>query len=91
MTASIAFEQSYSGIDGDSASSTELYATAVGAERRAAPAGLGRDGLGGSIRQRCRRLAARIEKIEGFYRVCKAAGLTGRPGRAGAARQRDAT
>ena len=50
MTASICFEQSYSGIDGDSASSTEVVRAAVGAVRSADSAESGGDGLGRSIR-----------------------------------------
>lgn len=79
MTASICFEQSYSGIDGDSASSAELYALL------SALSGLPlRQDLAvtGSIDQhgRVQAIGGVNEKIEGFYRVCKAVGLGGTQG-----------
>ncbi|MGH7907087.1 MAG: S16 family serine protease, partial [Candidatus Binataceae bacterium] len=79
MTASIAFEQSYSGIDGDSASSTELYAllsALSGVPLRQELA------VTGSVDQhgRVQAIGGVNEKIEGFYRVCKAVGLTGSQG-----------
>jgi predicted ATP-dependent protease len=79
MTASIAFEQSYSGIDGDSASSTELYAllsALSGAPIRQDLAVTGSVDQYGTVQA----IGGVNEKIEGFYRVCKAAGLTGRQG-----------
>jgi predicted ATP-dependent protease len=71
MTASICFEQSYSGIDGDSASSTELYAllsALSGVPIRQDMA------VTGSVDQhgRVQAIGGANEKIEGFYRVCKA-------------------
>jgi predicted ATP-dependent protease len=79
MTASIAFEQSYSGIDGDSASSTELYAllsALSGVPIRQELA------VTGSVDQhgRVQAIGGVNEKIEGFYRVCKATGLSGTQG-----------
>ncbi|HTW88680.1 MAG TPA: AAA family ATPase [Candidatus Binataceae bacterium] len=79
MTASIAFEQSYSGIDGDSASSTELYAllsalSGVPIRQELAVTG-SVDQLG-----RVQAIGGVNEKIEGFYRVCKATHLTGTQG-----------
>ena len=79
MTASICFEQSYSGIDGDSASSTELYAL------MSALSGIPlRQDLAvtGSVDQRgtVQAIGGVNDKIEGFYRVCKAVGLTGTQG-----------
>jgi ATP-dependent Lon protease len=79
MSASICFEQSYSGIDGDSASSTELYALL------SALAGVPiRQDLAvtGSVDQRgnVQAIGGVNEKIEGFFRVCKAMGLTGTQG-----------
>ncbi|MFC2099898.1 Lon protease family protein [Candidatus Bipolaricaulota bacterium] len=73
--ASLAFEQSYSMIDGDSASSTELYAIL------SALSGLPiRQGLAvtGSVNQKghVQPIGGVNEKVEGFYRVCKAKGLT---------------
>ncbi len=67
FSASLAFEQSYSMIDGDSASSTELYAILSALADAPIRQGLA---VTGSVNQ----------KIEGFYRVCKAKGLTGDQG-----------
>ncbi|HZO81017.1 MAG TPA: ATP-binding protein [Candidatus Binataceae bacterium] len=79
MTASIAFEQSYSGIDGDSASSTELYAllsALSGVPLRQDLAVTGSVDQYGTVQA----IGGVNEKIEGFYRVCKAIGLTGTQG-----------
>ncbi|MHB8765832.1 MAG: Lon protease family protein, partial [Deferrisomatales bacterium] len=75
FSASIAFEQSYSGIDGDSASSTELYALLS----RLSGLPLRQDlAVTGSVNQlgEIQAIGGVNEKIEGFYRVCKAEGLT---------------
>ena len=79
FSASLAFEQSYSMVDGDSASSTELYAIL------SALSGLPiRQGLAvtGSVNQKgeIQPIGGVNEKVEGFYRVCKAKGLTGEQG-----------
>jgi predicted ATP-dependent protease len=79
MTASICFEQSYSGIDGDSASSTELYALLSAL----ADVPIRQDlAVTGSVDQygTVQAIGGVNEKIEGFYRVCKAVGLTGTQG-----------
>ena len=79
MTASIAFEQSYSGIDGDSASSTELYAllsALSGVPIRQDLAVTGSVDQHGNVQA----IGGANEKIEGYYRVCKAIGLTGTQG-----------
>jgi len=79
MTASICFEQSYSGIDGDSASSTELYAllsALSGVPIRQDLAVTGSVDQFGTVQA----IGGINDKIEGFYRVCKAGGLTGRQG-----------
>jgi predicted ATP-dependent protease len=79
MTASIAFEQSYSGIDGDSASSTELYvllSALSGVPLRQDLAVTGSVDQYGTVQA----IGGVNEKIEGFYRVCKAVGLTGTQG-----------
>ena len=79
MTASICFEQSYSGIDGDSASSTELYAllsVLSGVPLRQDLAVTGSVDQFGTVQA----IGGVNEKIEGFYRVCKAIGLTGTQG-----------
>lgn len=79
MTASICFEQSYSGIDGDSASSTELYALLSALSGVPIRQDLA---VTGSVDQygQVQAIGGVNEKIEGFYRVCKAAGLTGQQG-----------
>lgn len=79
MTASICFEQSYSGIDGDSASSTELYgllSALSGVPIRQDLAVTGSVDQFGTVQA----IGGVNDKIEGFYRVCKATGLTGRQG-----------
>jgi predicted ATP-dependent protease len=79
MTASIAFEQSYSGIDGDSASSTELYALLSALSNVPLRQDLA---VTGSVDQygTVQAIGGVNEKIEGFYRVCKAVGLSGTQG-----------
>jgi predicted ATP-dependent protease len=79
ITASIAFEQSYSGIDGDSASSTELYvllSALSGVPLRQDLAVTGSVDQYGTVQA----IGGANEKIEGFYRVCKATGLSGTQG-----------
>lgn len=79
VTASIAFEQGYSFVEGDSASSTEVYALL--SSLAAVP--LRQDiAVTGSINQKgeIQPIGGVNEKIEGFYDVCKARGLTGRQG-----------
>ena len=79
LTASIAFEQSYSGIDGDSASSTELYALLSSLSDRPIKQSIA---VTGSVNQKgiVQPIGGVNEKIEGFYKVCKLNGLTGREG-----------
>src|SRR5690606_14237058 len=79
LSASITFEQLYSGVDGDSASSAELYALL------SALAGLPIDqgiAVTGSINQygQIQPIGGVNEKIEGFFAACKALGMTGRQG-----------
>ncbi|MFQ5706527.1 MAG: Lon protease family protein [bacterium] len=79
MSASLAFEQSYSGVDGDSASSTEIYA--ILSELSGLP--LRQDiAVTGSVNQKgeIQPIGGVNQKIEGFYEVCKAKGLTGQQG-----------
>ena len=79
LSASIAFEQSYSGVDGDSASSTEVYALL--SSLSSVP--LRQDiAVTGSVNQHgeIQPIGGVNLKIEGFYDVCKAKGLTGRQG-----------
>ncbi len=79
LAASIAFEQSYGGVDGDSASSTELYAllsSLAGVPLRQDIA------VTGSVNQKgeVQAIGGVNHKVEGFYDTCKALGLTGRQG-----------
>jgi len=79
MSASIAFEQSYSGVDGDSASSTEVYAVLSSLSGLPLRQDLA---VTGSVNQKgeIQPIGGVNEKIEGFYSVCKAQGLTGTQG-----------
>ncbi|WP_316900675.1 ATP-binding protein [Pseudodesulfovibrio indicus] len=79
LAASIAFEQSYGGIDGDSASSTELYAlmsSLSGVPIRQYIAVTGSVNQYGEVQP----IGGVNQKIEGFYLCCKHAGLTGKQG-----------
>lgn len=79
MSASLCFEQSYSGVDGDSASSTEVYAilsSLSGLPLRQDIAVTGSVNQKGEIQP----IGGVNEKIEGFFDVCKAKGLTGKQG-----------
>jgi lon-related putative ATP-dependent protease len=79
MTASICFEQSYGGVDGDSASSTEIY----GMLSSLSELPLRQDiAVTGSVNQKgeIQPIGGVNEKIEGFFSVCKAKGLTGKQG-----------
>ena len=76
LSASLVFEQSYGGVDGDSASSTELCAilsALAGVPIKQAFA------VTGSVNQRgeVQAIGGVNEKIEGFFDLCKARGLTG--------------
>lgn len=79
LTASITFEQSYGGIDGDSASSTELYALLSSLSGKPLRQDIA---VTGSVNQRgeVQPIGGVNEKIEGFYLCCKHAGLTGEQG-----------
>jgi lon-related putative ATP-dependent protease len=79
LAASICFEQSYSGVDGDSASSTEVYALVsalAGLPLRQDVAVTGSMNQQGDIQA----IGGVNEKIEGFYDVCRIKGLTGTQG-----------
>jgi predicted ATP-dependent protease len=79
LAASICFEQSYSGVDGDSASSTEVYAllsALSGLPLRQDIAVTGSMNQQGDIQA----IGGINEKIEGFFDVCRIAGLTGTQG-----------
>jgi lon-related putative ATP-dependent protease len=79
LTISIAFEQSYSGVDGDSASSTELYAILSSLSGLPVKQGIA---VTGSVNQKgkIQAIGGVNEKIEGYYEVCKARGFTGKQG-----------
>lgn len=79
ITTKICFEQSYNGVDGDSASSTELYAilSSIGdipLKQYIA--------VTGSVNQKgeIQPVGGVTEKVEGFYNICKRLGLTGEQG-----------
>ena len=79
LAASLVFEQSYGGVDGDSASSTELYAlmSAIGnIPIRQSLAVTGSVDQHGEIQP----VGGVNEKIEGFFEVCRERGLTGDQG-----------
>jgi predicted ATP-dependent protease len=79
LAASLVFEQSYSGVDGDSASCAELVALLSALAE--APVKQGR-AITGSVNQhgQVQPIGGANEKIEGFFDVCAAAGLTGGEG-----------
>ena len=79
FSASICFEQSYDGVEGDSASSTELYALLSALS--GVPLGQG-IAVTGSVNQlgKVQPIGGVNYKIEGFYAVCKAKGLNGEQG-----------
>ncbi len=79
MAATLVFEQSYGGVDGDSASSTELYALLSALSE--VPIGQGW-AVTGSVNQwgEVQPIGGANEKIEGFFDVCNVRGLTGRQG-----------
>ena len=79
LSASLVFEQSYGGVEGDSASSTELYAllSAIGdipVKQSIA--------ISGSVNQHgeIQPIGGVNEKIEGFFEICEKRGLTGEQG-----------
>lgn len=79
LAASLVFEQSYSGVEGDSASAAELYALLSALAE--VPLNQGR-AVTGSVDQhgRVQAIGGVNEKIEGFYDLCAARGLTGDQG-----------
>lgn len=79
LSASICFEQSYDGVEGDSASSTELYALLSAISGVPLKQGIA---VTGSVNQHgmIQPIGGVNHKIEGFYAVCKAKGLTGNQG-----------
>ncbi|CAB5079033.1 ATP-dependent protease La (EC Type II [Olavius algarvensis associated proteobacterium Delta 3] len=79
LSISITFEQSYGGIDGDSASSTELYAILSSLAQVPIRQGIA---VTGSVNQKgmVQAIGGVNQKIEGFFEVCQSRGLTGSQG-----------
>jgi predicted ATP-dependent protease len=79
LSASLCFEQSYTGIEGDSASSTELYAVLSSLSDLPIRQDVA---VTGSVNQKgeIQPIGGVNQKIEGFFDVCKAKGLTGAQG-----------
>jgi lon-related putative ATP-dependent protease len=79
LSAKLVFEQSYGGVDGDSASSTELYAILSALSGLPITQSLA---VTGSVNQRgeVQAIGGVNEKLEGFFEVCKAKGLDGKQG-----------
>jgi predicted ATP-dependent protease len=79
LSARLVFEQSYEGVEGDSASSTELYAIISALSGLPIKQNLA---VTGSVNQKgeVQAIGGVNEKIEGFFEVCKVKGLTGQHG-----------
>ncbi|MBU1535645.1 AAA family ATPase [Myxococcota bacterium] len=79
FNASITFEQNYSMVEGDSASSTEIYALLSSLSKVPISQSIA---VTGSVNQQgvIQAIGGVNEKIEGFYEVCKMNGLTGKEG-----------
>ncbi len=79
LSARLVFEQNYEGVEGDSASSTELYSILSSLSGLPIKQNLA---VTGSVNQKgeVQAIGGVNEKIEGFYEVCKAKGLTGEQG-----------
>lgn len=79
LAASLVFEQSYGGVDGDSASSAELYALLSSLADVPIRQSLA---VTGSVNQlgQVQAIGGVNEKVEGFFDVCLQAGLTGNQG-----------
>jgi len=79
MSASLVFEQSYGGVDGDSASSAELYALISALAEVPIAQGLA---VTGSVNQlgEAQAIGGVNDKIEGFFDICMRRGLTGDQG-----------
>jgi len=76
LSASLVFEQSYAGVEGDSASSAELYALLSALAEVPIKQSIA---VTGSVNQHgeIQAIGGVNDKIEGFFDVCKARGLTG--------------
>jgi lon-related putative ATP-dependent protease len=79
LTARLVFEQNYEGVEGDSASSTELYSILSNLSGLPIKQSIA---VTGSVNQKgeVQAIGGVNEKIEGFFEVCKAKGLTGKQG-----------
>jgi predicted ATP-dependent protease len=79
LSASLTFEQSYAGMEGDSASSSELYALLSSLAEAPIDQGVA---VTGSVDQygRVQAVGGVTEKVEGFFATCERAGLTGEQG-----------
>jgi len=79
LSARLAFEQDYEGVEGDSASSTELYSILSALSGKAIKQNIA---VTGSVNQKgeVQAIGGVNEKIEGFFEVCKLQGLTGEQG-----------
>ena len=79
LSTRLVFEQSYGGVEGDSASSTELYAILSALSGLPIKQNIA---VTGSVNQKgeVQAIGGVNEKIEGFFEVCKAKGLTGQQG-----------
>jgi lon-related putative ATP-dependent protease len=79
LSASIAFEQTYNGIEGDSASAAEVYALLSNLAQVPIRQNIA---ITGSVNQwgQIQAIGGVNEKVEGFFDVCRAVGLTGRQG-----------
>lgn len=79
LSARLVFEQNYAGVEGDSASSTELYAILSALSGLPIKQGIA---VTGSVNQKgeVQAIGGVNEKIEGFFEVCKAKGFTGKQG-----------
>jgi predicted ATP-dependent protease len=79
LSAHLVFEQSYGGVEGDSASSTELYAIISAISGLPIKQSFA---VTGSVNQKggIQAIGGVNEKIEGFFEVCKARGFTGNQG-----------
>lgn len=79
LSASLCFEQSYEGVEGDSASSTELYTILSSLSNIPLKQSIA---VTGSVNQKgeIQPIGGVNQKIEGFFKVCQAKGLTGEQG-----------
>ena len=79
LSASLVFEQSYGGVDGDSASSAELYALLSAISGKPIQQSFA---VTGSVNQygEVQAIGGVNEKIEGFFDLCQQRGLTGKQG-----------